>query len=81
MVALDQLRHLQQRWLQLGLQMARDATFTLPDGNRVVGDEVRFEEDVQGPSHYPYLGFEAIATRSTADSFTVVNEMAEGTGK
>jgi len=64
-----------------GLQMARDATFTLPDGNRVVGDEVRFEEDVQGPSHYPYLGFEAIATRSTADSFTVVNEMAEGTGK
>lgn len=62
-----------------GLQMANDVTFSLPDGNRVVGDEVRFEEDVRGPSHYPYLGFEAIATQSTAESFRVVNEMAEGT--
>lgn len=62
-----------------GIQLANDVTFSLPDGNRVVGDEVRFEEDVRGPSHYPYLGFEAIETRSTAESFRVVNEMAEGT--
>lgn len=62
-----------------GMQMAHDVTFSLPDGNHVVGDQVRFEEDVRGPSHYPYLGFEAIETRSTAESFRVVNEMAEGT--
>lgn len=60
-----------------GMALDRDATFALPDGNRVVGDEVRFEEDVHGPGHYPYLGFEAIETRSTADSFTVLNEMVE----
>lgn len=64
-----------------GMQMANDATFSLPDGNVVVGDEVRFEEDVKGPSHYPYLGFEAIATQSTANTFTVVNELAEGTSR
>lgn len=62
-----------------GLQTVNDVTFSLPDGNNVVGDEVRFMEDVRGPGHYPYLGFEAIETRTTAESFTVVNEMAEGT--
>lgn len=62
-----------------GVQMAHDVTFSLPDGSQVVGDEVRFEEDVRGPGHYPYLGFEAIETRSTAESFTLANEMAEGT--
>jgi hypothetical protein len=62
-----------------GIAMANDVTFSLPDGNKVVGDEVRFEEDVKGPNHYPYLGFEAIETRSTAGSFTVANELAEGT--
>lgn len=62
-----------------GVQMAGDVTFALPDGNQVVGDEVRFTEDVRGPSHYPYLGFEAIATRTTAESFTVMNELAEAT--
>jgi len=64
-----------------GMSMPNDTTFDLPNGHQVVGDEVRFEEDVEGSSHYPYLGFEAIATQSTASSFKVVNEMAEGTSK
>lgn len=61
-----------------GMQVADDTTFDLPDGNQVVGDEVRFVEDVGGASHYPYLSFEAIETRSTAD-FTVTDELAEST--
>ncbi len=64
-----------------GMQMPNPVTFALPNGKQVVGDEVRFEEDVKGPNHYPYLGFEAIATRSTANSFRVVNELAEGTNR
>lgn len=62
-----------------GVGIGHDVLFTLPDGNRVVGDEVRFTEDVKGPNHYPYLGFEAIETRSTASTFTLTDEMAEGT--
>lgn len=61
-----------------GLQLTDRATFDLPNGEQVVGDEVRIMEDVRGPSHYPYLGFEAIETRTTAD-FTVLDEMAEAT--
>ena len=62
-----------------GIGMAHDVMFSLPDGNQVMGDEVRFSEDVKGPNHYPYLGFEAIETRSTASTFTLTEEMAEGT--
>ena len=62
-----------------GMILPQETTFSLPNGQQVTGDEVRFEEDVQGPSHYPYLGFEAIQTQSTAGSFTIANEMAEGT--
>lgn len=60
------------------MQMTEPATFDLPNGDRVVGDEVRITEDVRGESHYPYLSFDAIETRSTAD-FTVIDEMAEAT--
>ena len=60
------------------MHSAEPATFDLPNGDRVVGDEVRIMEDVQGPGDYPYVSFDAIETRSTAD-FTVIDEVAGDT--
>lgn len=52
----------------------------MPNGDMVQGDEVVFAEEVDGPGHYPYLGFEAIETRSSVSGFSVSNELVEGAG-
>lgn len=62
-----------------GLGLAADVAVNLPDGQRLIGDEIRFTEDVAEAGHYPYLGFESIETRSTASGFLVTDELAEGT--
>jgi len=62
-----------------GMNLGQSVAVSLPDGNQVMGDEIRFQEDVNGPGHYPYLGFESIETRTTMRSFTVTEEIAEGT--
>ena len=60
-----------------GISMPAEAAFLLPDGSKVIGDEIRFTEDVTGSGHYPYLGFEAIDTVSTAPSLRITDELAE----
>ncbi|MEM8932804.1 MAG: hypothetical protein AAGE94_16590 [Acidobacteriota bacterium] len=62
-----------------GMSMAQAVAIQMPDGNQVLGDEIRFAEDVDGPGHYPYLGFESIDTVTTASSLLIRNELAEGT--
>ena len=62
-----------------GIGMDAAVSFLMPDGSTVVGDEIRFSEDIAGSGHYPYLGFEAIDTVSTASSLRITEELAEGT--
>lgn len=62
-----------------GLGLNQAFSVSLPDGTELIGDEIRITEDVRGPGHYPYLGFESIETRTTAQEFTITEELAEGT--
>lgn len=64
-----------------GVTLQDPVTVRMPDGNEVVGDEIRFSEDVRGSGHYPYLGFESIETVSTAPGFRITGELAEGSSR
>lgn len=55
-----------------------DVLVTLADGSEFVGDEIRFDEEVHGPGHYPYLGFESIEIESSTGSVTILDELAQG---
>jgi hypothetical protein len=61
-----------------GLNLEQAVSVRMPNGQTVVGDEIRFSEDIHGSGHYPYLGFESIETVSTAQSFAITGELAEG---
>ncbi|MCH9650459.1 MAG: hypothetical protein K0U98_19655 [Deltaproteobacteria bacterium] len=50
----------------------------LPNGQVVFGDEVRLVEEVEGPGHYPYMGFDAVHTQGTVDSLTILEEVIQG---
>ena len=52
-------------------------SFDLPDGQSIKGNEIRFTEDLFGPGHYPYLGFESIEIVSSVSSFAITDELAD----
>lgn len=54
------------------------ASVTLPNGSEFVGDEIRLVEEVQGSGHYPYLGFESIEGRTSAEGLRIVDESTGG---
>ncbi len=51
---------------------------TLPNGQQLVGDEIRLVEEVAGPGHYPYMNFDSVEVRTTANSLTVTEEVVQG---
>ncbi|MEM8932803.1 MAG: hypothetical protein AAGE94_16585, partial [Acidobacteriota bacterium] len=63
-----------------GVSYDQAVSVQMPDGSMVQGDEILFAEDVDGPGHYPYLGFEAIETVTSVSSFTIRGEFVEGDG-
>lgn len=52
------------------------APIVLPDGKRVVGNEVRFIEEVNPAGHYPYLTFDGVTMQTNARVLTLLSETA-----
>lgn len=51
---------------------------TFPDGSTVLADQIQLLEEVDGPGHYPYTGFDAIVTQSTANAIMISDETVVG---
>ncbi|MEM8934539.1 MAG: hypothetical protein AAGE94_25320, partial [Acidobacteriota bacterium] len=57
-----------------GVSFGETVDLQMPDGSIVQGDEVVFAEEVDGPGHYPYLGFEAIEIATSVSTFTILGD-------
>lgn len=45
----------------------RPLALRLPNGDEVVGDEIRLVEEIRGGGNYPYVGFQGITVQAEAD--------------
>ena len=61
-----------------GASLPAAARVTLPDGNEYIGDEIRLVEEVPASGHYPYVSFESIETRTSAESVSFIEQSTIG---
>lgn len=63
---------------ELGLNFATAVPMHLADGQVLMGDTVRFVEEVSGEGHYPYLSFDSVHIQGTMEAVTISRETVEG---
>lgn len=54
-----------------------DRTFVLPDGQRLVGDELRLLEELDPSGHYPYTSFDSMELTTSGDGLRIRAESAD----
>lgn len=60
-----------------GFRYPLDRGFRLPDGQEVVGDELRLREELDPNGHYPYLSFDSMELTTSGEGLRIKTESVQ----